>query len=265
MIRPGHLRSRIGLAVAESGCRRLLPIVLAIICANGAGPTPAAAAGEEPPLTPIARITRALDHQDITVEAVISQVAEPQNGKPWYVTLSQGTATIPLIYWPDMQAQLGPKVRIGNTIRARLTVGTYREQLQLRIRDANDLQVVGGVVASTTNAAPLAAVASKATATPETPPTDTVIGRIKPDWADRPVIISGTVSDFRTAGKVWQLKVQDRTGEIAVVLGEKALAGLTVTELKPGWVVAVTGPVRVYEGKPAVVPEVAGAVKVTPQ
>ncbi len=266
MIRPGHLRSRIGLAAAGSGCRRLLPIVLAIIFANVAGQTPAWAAGEQPPLTPIAGITRALDHQNITVEALISQVAEPQNGKPYYVTLAQGSATIPLIYWPDMQAQLGPKVQVGNTIRAKLTVGTYREQLQLRIRDANDLQVIVGVTAPITNASPAAAaVTSKATAAPATPPTDTVIGRIKVDWADRPVIISGTVSEFRTAGKSWQLKVQDRTGEIAVVLGEKATAGLAFTELKPGWVVAVTGPVKVYQGIPAVVPEVAGAVKVTPQ
>ena len=165
MIRPGHLRSRIGLAAAESGCRWFLPIVLGIICANGVGPTPAAA-GEEPPLTPIARITRALEHQNITVEAVISQVAEPQNGKPYYVTLVQGTATIPLIYWSDIQPQLGPKVRVGNSIRAKVTVSTYREQLQLRIRDPNDLQVIGGVTAVTTNAAPsvAAAVAPRATA-----------------------------------------------------------------------------------------------------
>jgi DNA polymerase II small subunit/DNA polymerase delta subunit B len=79
------------------------------------------------------------------------------------------------------------------------------------------------------------------------------------------VIISGTVSDFKTAGKSWRLKVQDWTGEIPVVLGEKALVGLAFTELRPGWVVAITGPVKVYEGKPAVVPEVAGAVRVTPQ
>jgi exonuclease VII large subunit len=227
-------------------------------------------AGEEP-LTPIARINKALEHQDITVQAVVSRVAEGQNRRPYFVTLAEGDATIPLVYWSDMQPQLGPKVKVGNLIRAKVTVSVYRDQLELHVSDPDALEVVSGTTGTTVNASsaatvtPTATVTSTAAAIPGAPPTETVIGKIKADWADRAVIISGTVSDFRATGKVWQLKVQDRTGEIAVVLGEKVLAGLAVTELKPGWVVAVTGPVKVYEGKPAVVPEVAGAVKVTPQ
>ena len=249
---------------------RFLLIVVAILCANRWGPTPAVAS-EEPPLTPIARITKALEHHAITVQAVVSRVTEPQSGTPYYVTLTQDNATISFIYWPGMQAQLGPKVRPGNLIRARVNVGSYHDQIQLSVRDPSNLQVVSGgnfvsgSNAGTTNAAPVATVAPTRTATPEALPTDTVIGKINTDWAERAVNISGTVSDFRSTGKAWQLKVQDRSGEIAVVLGEKALAGLAITELKPGWVVSVTGPVKVYEGKLAVVPEVAGAVKVTSQ
>jgi hypothetical protein len=233
------------------------------------------AAGEEP-LTPIARINKSLKHQEITVQAVVSRVTEPQNGSPYHVTLSQGGAAITLIYWPDMQAQLGPKVRPGNTIRAKVTVDEFRDELELRIRDSNAIELVGGVMGAPVSATPAptappaptptpTATPAPTPAAPATPPVSTVIGDIKADWADRAVIISGTVSDFQIAGKVWQLKVQDRTGEIAATLGEKVLAGLTVTELKPGWVVAITGPVKVYDGKPTVVPEAADSVKVTRQ
>jgi DNA/RNA endonuclease YhcR with UshA esterase domain len=276
-----RLASPIGLAAEKSGYRWVLPIVIAILCASRVGPTPAVASEE--PLTPIAGINKSLQNQEVVVQAVISAINEPQNGAPYYVTLAQGGATVSLIYWPDMQAQLGSKVKVGNVVRVKATVGSYRDRLQLRIRDPSAVEVVSGVAGATTNAAPVATATPRATATPgatatpratatpvatpapQVPSTETVIGKISADWVDRAVIISGTVSDFRTAGKSWQLKVQDRTGEIPVVLGEKALVGLAFTELRPGWVVAITGPVKVYEGKPAVVPEVAGAVKVTPQ
>jgi exonuclease VII large subunit len=260
MIRSDLFTSQIGLAAEKCGYRWFLSIVVAILCTSGVGPTPAAASEE--PLTPIARINKSLQNQEVIVQAVISAINEPQNGAPYYVTLAQGGATVSLIYWPDMQAQLGSKVRVGNIIRVKATVGLYGERLQLRIRDPSAVEVVSGVAGATTNATPVATIA---TATPQAPSTETVIGKIKADWVDRAVIISGTVSEFKTAGKSWRLKVQDRTGEIPVVLGEKALAGLAVKELQPGWVVAVTGPVKIYEGKPSVIPEVAGAIRVTPQ
>jgi len=270
-----RLASPIGLAAEKSGYRWVLPIVVAILCASTVGPTPAVASEE--PLTPIAGINKSLQNQEVIVQAVISAVNEPQNGAPYYVTLAQGGATVSLIYWPDMQAQLGSKVKVGNVVRVKATVGSYRDRLQLRIRDPNALEVVSGVAGATTNITPVATATRGATVTPaatatpvatpapQVPSTETVIGKISADWVDRAVIISGTVSDFKTAGKSWRLKVQDWTGEIPVVLGEKALVGLAFTELRPGWVVAITGPVKVYEGKPAVVPEVAGAVRVTPQ
>lgn len=219
----------------------------------------APALASEVPLTPIARISKSLESQEITVQAVVTRISPPHDNGPYYVTLSQGGATIPLVYWPKMQPQLGPKVKVGKLVRAKVTVGIYQDRLQLSIRDPDALEDVSTGTGAPANATPAATTSSGAA------PAETVIGKIKADWVDRVVIISGTVSGSESTGKGWQLKVQDATGEIPVVLVEKSLAGLAIADVLPGWVVTVTGPVKVYEGKPAVVPEVAGAVKLTPQ
>ncbi len=267
------LRSRNGRATRPAGRRWLLPVFVAMLCTNLTGQAPALASDEQ--LTPIASISKLLLNREITVQAVVGSVSRPRESGPYYVALTQGGATIPLIFWPSMQAQLGPKVTAGNVVRAKVTVSVYRDQLQLRIGDPDALEVVSSVAGGATpNTAPVAtaptatasAVTAPAATTPPQPaPTETAIGKIKTDWIDRAVIILGTVSDSKTTGTGWQLKVQDATGEIPVVLGEKTMAGLAVAAVQPGWVVTVTGPVKVYEGKPAVVPEVAGAVKIMPQ
>jgi hypothetical protein len=261
MSKPDHFYLRNGLTAEHSGCRWFLPIFVAIACtnlvslppvlaANGAksevkpklivvSQTPAPSA--EGVLTPIADINKSLTNHEVTVQAAVSNIREPRSERaPYSVTLTEAGASIPLVYWSDMQAQLGSKVKTGNVVRAKVTVSVYRDNLQLRIYDANALEVVG--------------VAGP-------PPTATVIGKIKADWVDRAVIISGTISGSETTDKGRQLKVQDATGEIPVVLDEKVLSGLAAAELLPGRALTVTGPVKLYDGKPAVVPEAASAVK----
>jgi exonuclease VII large subunit len=208
-------------------------------------------------LTPIAKITKALTNQQITVQAVISSIRPPTSDRaPYVVTLTEGGASTPLVFWSDMQAQLGSKINTGNVIRARVTVSTFRDQIQLRFRGADAIEVVSAVPAVPPATPPVAPPT-----TPPVPPTPTTIGKIKGDWADRVVIISGTISGSDKIDKGQRLSVQDATGEIQVVLGEKALTGLAVTELQPGRALTVTGPVKISEGKPAIIPEAPGAVK----
>ena len=263
MLTPDCLQSRNGLPTGRPGRRWLLPVFVAILCTNLTGQAPAQVSGEH--LTPIASINKSLLNQEITVQAVVGGISRPHEGGPYYVALTQGAATIPLIYWSSMQAQIGPKLKAGNLVRAKVKVSVYQDQLQLRIGSADALEVVssaaGGAATTaapaataptTTNPAATARVATAPAATtpPQPAPTQTVIGKIKADWVDRAVLISGTVSGSETKGTGWQLKVQDATGEIPVVLGEKTMAGLAVAQVQPGWVVTVTGPVKVYEGKP---------------
>lgn len=252
----------------KPGFRWFLPIFVGILFTNLMAQAPVLA-GDAPP-TPIANISKALTNHQVTVQAVISNVSEPRNERaPYTVTLTESNAAIPLVYWSDLQPQLGPKVKVGNLIRANATVSVYRDNLQLRIRNADAVQVVSAA-STTTNAAPgnpqaAAPPAAVPTASPATPPTKAVIGKIKADWLDRVVIISGTISGSDSTDKGRRLKVQDATGEIVVVLEEKVLSGLAVADLQPGRALAVTGPVKLYEGNPAVVPEAANAVKLAPE
>jgi DNA/RNA endonuclease YhcR with UshA esterase domain len=237
--------------------RWLLSLFVAVLCTNLAKPAPALAS--EASLTPVGSITKALTNHDVTVQAVISNVREPNSDRaPYIVSLTEGGATLPLVYWPDMQPQLAPKVKVGNLIRVTARVNLYRDNLQLRLRSVTALDVVTAAAAS-------AETATNAPSASPTTPTETVIGAIKADWADRVVIISGTIAASDNVDKVQRISVQDATGEIKVVLGEKALSGLAPADFQPGRAITITGPVKLENGTRTIVPEAAGAVKLAPQ
>jgi len=248
--------------------RWLLSLFVALLCTNMA--RPAAALTNEASLTPVGSITKALTNHEVTVQAVISSVREPTSARaPYNVRLTEGSATLPLVYWSDMQPQLASKVKAGNLVRVTATVSTYHDQLQLRLgKPATFIVVTEAAVP----AAPAPGAKTPATALPTAPaiastaaPAPTVIGAIKADWVDRVVIISGTIAASDSIDKAQRLSVQDATGEIQVVLGEKALSGLSIAELQPGRTLTVNGPVKLENGTRTIVPETAGAVKLAPQ
>jgi len=242
----------------------LLLIFVAIAWTNLVGLVPTLSAEET--LTPIASINTSLTNQAITVQAVISAIREPSAGgrAPYIVSLTESNATVPLVYWSDMQPKLATKVNVGNLIRAKVKVKLYRGHPELQISgpDAIDLVSAAPPSATSTNS-PVEAPASPSPATAATPtsaPVKTVIGKIKEDWVGRTVVISGTISGSDNGDKSRRLSIQDATGEIQVVLSENQLAGLHVDQLVPGRVLTITGPVKLLDGKPAVIPEATGAV-----
>jgi len=240
--------------------RWLLALFVGLLCTNMANP--AAALANDVSLTPIGSITKSMIDHDVTVQAVISSVREPSAARaPYIISLTEGGATLPLVYWSDMQPQLASKVKVGNPVRVTATVGVYHDQLQLHLRDAASL----AVVSDTTTSAPAAATDAQAAVSLTMPPAATVIGAIKADWVDRVVIISGTVAASENIDKTQRLSVQDATGEIQVVLGEKALSGLSAAEFQPGRVITITGPVKLENGTRTIVPNTAGAVKLAPR
>jgi DNA/RNA endonuclease YhcR with UshA esterase domain len=266
----GHLSTtRLTSRGERSHYRWLLSLFVGLLCTYLAKPAPVLAS--EATLTPVGSITKALTNQDVTVQAIISNVREPRSERaPYVVSLTEAGATLPLVYWSDMQPPLATKVKAGNLIRVTAAVSIYRDQIQLRLRDPATFIVVTEAAVPVTSApsatnAPAAAPPTPPVIVPTTPPTATVIGAIKADWVDRVVIISGTISASDHVDKAQRLGVQDATGQIQVVLGEKALSGLSVTDLQPGRVVTVTGPVKLENGTRTIVPEAAGAVKLAPR
>ncbi len=243
--------------------RWLLPIFVAITWTNLVGVVPAISAGET--LTAIASINLSLTNHAIAVQAVISAIREPSSERaPYIVSLTEDKATVPLVYWSDMQPQLAAKVKVGNLIHAKVTVKLYRDHPELQISgpDAIDLVSAASPTDGSTNS-PAAATPPPAPvvdATPSSPPVQTVIGKIKEDWVGRAVVISGTISDSDNGNKTRRLSVQDATGAIQVVLGESELTSLPVNEWLLGRVVTITGPVKLVDGKLTVVPQSASAV-----
>lgn len=245
--------------------RWLLSLFVALLCTNMAKPP--ATLAVDASLTPIATITKAMTNHDVTVQAVISNVREPSSPRaPYNVSLTENGATLPLIYWSDMQPQLASKVKTGNVVRVTASVSVYRDTLQLRLRNASAFDVVTAATGTetTTNATTAVPPAASA-ASPTTPPAATVIGAIQADWVGRVVIISGTIAGSDNVDKAQRLSVQDATGEIKVVLGEKALSGLSPGDFQPGRTITITGPVKLENGTRTIVPEAAGAVKLAPQ
>jgi DNA/RNA endonuclease YhcR with UshA esterase domain len=241
--------------------RWLLAIFVGLLCTNMANL--AAALANDVSLTPIGSITKSMIDHEVTVQAVISNVREPGTARaPYLVSLTETGATLPLVYWSEMQPQLVTKVKVGNLVRVTATVSVYRDQLQLQLHSAASLTVVSGATGAATPAAPTDAQAAVGLTTP---PTATVIGAIKTDWVDRIVIVSGTIAASENIDKTERLSVQDATGEIQVALGEKALSGLSAAEFQTGRVITITGPVKLENGTRTIVPDTAGALKLAPR
>ena len=268
-------------------------IFVAIVCTNLVGL--ASALAEDAPLTPIPSIDLSLTNQLITVQALITNIREPTGPRsPYIVTLTESNATVPLVYWSDMQPQLSSKVKLGNIINAEVKVSTYRHNIQLRISSNDAIRVVGTApipAASTNTPAPGASPAAPSTnaartkpaastnttvvgasasapsanAAPTTSfppaPVATDIGKIKEDWVGRVVVISGTISGGGTTDKGRRFSLRDATGEIQVLLGQTVLGGLSADKLPPGQTLTITGPVKLLDGKLAVIPETRAAVK----
>jgi len=244
--------------------KELSPIGTGDAAPEGGGTAP------QQTVTTIASINKTMTNQEVTVQAEIANVRVPRNERaPYVVTLTQDGATIPLVFWSDLASSLTPKIKDGNLVRAKVTIGEYRSHLQLRLRNAANLEVVGPATATSNEAAkPVAESASVNVATNPAPALAHVkaaVGEIKRDWIDRVVTISGTISASDNIGSGQRLRVQDGTGEIQVVLWENVLGGVAITDLQPGRVITVTGPVKLYRGTIEIVPETATGVKLESQ
>jgi RecG-like helicase len=93
--------------------------------------------------TLLSTVTLSMKGQEIVVQGSVTAVHEPTADRaPYIVTLSDGPTNVKLVYWKNIQAEVGPKIHMGNTVRAKVTVGEYHNALELRLSDAQGVQVV---------------------------------------------------------------------------------------------------------------------------
>jgi len=92
---------------------------------------------------PLSTVSLSMKGQEIVVQGAVTAVHEPTADRaPYIVTISDGPTNVKLVYWKNIQADVGPKIHTGNTVRAKVTVGEYRNALELRLSDARGVQVV---------------------------------------------------------------------------------------------------------------------------
>jgi DNA/RNA endonuclease YhcR with UshA esterase domain len=223
--------------------------------------TPVPPPHDTTPKTPLAKIDQSMAGQEVYIQATITDVREPRTERaPFVVILSEGDSKIPMVFWSDVQKLAAQKIRVGAVISAKVVVNEYRGALQLKLRDAKDLEPVGSGAASDQNApAP-----AEHTANPEPADGKASIGSITDGWADRTVTISGSIAGSDSIGKGQRLRLRDDTGEIQVILWDNVLSRIPAEEFRSGRSVSVTGRVKLYRGQLEVVPDSADGVKLLP-
>jgi DNA/RNA endonuclease YhcR with UshA esterase domain len=208
---------------------------------------------------PLSAITESLRESNITVQAAITNIREPTSERaPYVVTLSQGDATMPLVYWTNMLAAVERKMRVGNTIRANVTVGEYRDKTQLRLRDPQTVEVV-----SSPGSAPKADQTAQTNAAKVMSPAGHVnIGSITDKMLDQTVTITGKIKSSDKFSKGQRIRVQDSSGEILIIVWDTVGSKLPENALQSGRTMTATGPVKKYRDHLEIQPTSADNLKV---
>lgn len=231
--------------------------------AAAAAPAPGGAAPDAVPAparkatTPLESINNSMMGQEVTVQASITDIREPRSEKaPFVVTLSEGGSKLPMVFWSDIQTQIAQHLKVGNVVRVKAIVNEHRGTLQLKLRAAKDIEVVGsgGGDQSDAGQGEQSAGARPADGRAE-------IGDITEEWANRTVTVAGDIAASESIGKGQRVRLRDASGEIQVILWDSVLSRIPADELREGRAVSVTGQVKLYRGRVEVVPDSADAVK----
>lgn len=221
----------------------------------------ATSGGGQAATTPLASINQSLVGQELTIQAAITDVREPSSEKaPFVVTLTQGEARVPMVFWKDLQERIADKIRVGNVVRAKVQVNQHRDTLQVKLLNAGDIEVVG----TASEGGAVAATDPQTEASPRTEGSGGTmnIAAITEASADSTVTITGKISTSDNIGKGQQLRVRDDSGEIQVILWDNVLSQVPVDNLQAGRTMTVTGRVKLYRGKLEIVPDSAQGVTV---
>jgi len=116
-------------------------VILAAASTMDAPPAPERAAAVE-----LRNITLEDVGKQVTVKATVSDVRFPREGTraPYTVTLVDGGAKLPLVFWSDTHADMknAAQLKPGAVVRVGASVGQYRGRVQLRLDNASDLVIL---------------------------------------------------------------------------------------------------------------------------
>lgn len=194
----------------------------------------------EMPVTPLRGVTAALVGGSIAVEGTIVRVnaPRPESRAPWLVTISDGDAEREIMFWDTTYAEIPDKmlVRAGSRVRARVSVKTYRDQIQLSVNRGTDLEFPSGAPAAAMTAGPGA---------PSQPARQVALGDVTAAMTGQFVEVSGRVAEVRTpeAGSKapYTVLLQEGDRKLAVVYWDVVARHLGQKQPVVGGVVKAQG------------------------
>ncbi|MBN1269330.1 MAG: hypothetical protein JXB04_07075 [Kiritimatiellae bacterium] len=182
------------------------------------------------------------------VEGVITRVSAPRPGSraPWTVKIRDDSGEQEMNFWEDTYADIKDKILLapGTFVRARVGIGTYRGELQLKLGRGTDLEFPSGKGVGVMTAGPGA---------PAPEPEKVPLASVTPELSGREVCIEGKVVDVRTPREGSRaphtIELEDGGSRVSVVywdtvaqhLGDQAPA-------RGAWMRAI-GTVNVYRDR----------------
>ena len=201
----------------------------------------------EAAVTPLEEITGAMVGSSAVIKGTITAVSapKPQTKQPWVVKISDGTAEKEITFWDDIYAEIPDKVLLmkGTPVRARVSVKTYRDQLQLSLGRANDLEFLGTKQGSSMTAGPAAPTVKAAEA---------AIADITAEMAGQVVRVTGRVAEVNPPKEEkapHEVILEDGGSKIRVVYWDTVASRLKGNKPMVGALISVRGMVGVYEGQ----------------
>ncbi|MBP7830337.1 MAG: hypothetical protein KA248_10510 [Kiritimatiellae bacterium] len=214
------------------------------------------------PVTPLGEVGGGLVGESILVEGTLTAVnpPKPESRQPWVIELRDESGEGAITFWPDLYPDIPDKPLLipGAAVRARVSVRTYKEKLQLMLNRGEDLevkaadsarrQVAGpGAPAEPTSAAPAAAdkpVPSRVVAATE-------IADVTAELKGKVITVMGRVAEIRDPEPGTRaphtLVLEEGGRRVSVVYWDEVAQQLGENSPVTGVLMKVSGLVDVYQ------------------
>ena len=206
-------------------------------------------ASAEMEITPLGEIGADKVGTSVVVEGTIVDVNAPgpTSRAPWNMIVQDDSGRGQITFWKDVHEEIPDKLMLakGNKLRARVSIMTYRDAIQLSLANAADLEFP-----DRPSKAPVSRTAGPGAASGRGEEIE--VGDITAEMQGRAVRITGRVKEINppTLPKApHEVVVEQGEHSIAVVYWDTVVRNLRENTPIVGAQISVEGTVGVYEGK----------------
>ncbi|MBN1478276.1 exodeoxyribonuclease VII large subunit [Candidatus Sumerlaeota bacterium] len=190
--------------------------------------------------TDIGTLSSAIMDQNVTITGTVANLQpSTYDRQPNRLTVADSTGSVMVVIWPDVFSLLSPAPATGSQVTITGQVSEYRGELQVRVSEASQVEVLGAEAPALPAAAP------------EVPAGDiTPLGQITEALQDQTVTVEGLVVNLRPSGNPRApntLTLEDDSGSAPLVVWPEVFDLLNP---RPGMGnrIRAQGSVSVYRG-----------------